>query len=321
MLAVPYVGLRKQPIWLLGVELLLTGGMFALIWFKRKALIRMVITELHPTDIPNVKLLRDTYIDREETSFEPIDIVMPVAAQPQRFDADAADIQEGAAVLRQLLRNLGFVDTDKEGQADGHEVGENAEDVLTGSTDIMVDEARRRQRKLRIKVGVDCSISTMQPTANEPAGEKFGRGIRFGLMLEQAVSGLRGIQSDFYGYTADAIFDCGSAGEGRITGLVPEGAANNDAAMLHHFSQDYSASRTVEVYLLVSDALPSGCAWGALNLLASELEESGRTVVQVAVDKISDSAIGTVIDLVDKPLVNAATELADIIQQSVQRNG
>lgn len=56
-------------------------------------------------------------------------------------------------------------------------------------------------------------------------------------------------------------------------------------------------------------------------MLASELEESGRTVIQVAVDKISDSAIGTVIDLVDKPLVNAATELADIIQQAVANNG
>jgi hypothetical protein len=218
------------------------------------------------------------------------------------------------------LHNLGFAETEKDGQHEGDEVGDNAEEILTGNTGIMIDGARRRQRKLRIGVGIDCSISTMQPTADEAVGAKFRRGVRFGLMLEQAIAGLRGVQSNFCGYTADVIFDCGTAGEGRITGLVPEGAANNDAAMLHHLSQEYS-SRTVEIFLLVSDALPSGCAWGALNLLASELEESGRTVIQVAVDKISDSAIGTVIDLVDKPLVNAATELADIIQQAVANNG
>ena len=120
------------------------------------------------------------------------------------------------------------------------------------------------------------------------------------------VQGLPGVDARFWGFTDTSIYDCGTAGEGRISGLVCAGG-NNDSAMLWHMGQSAARSdKTVKLLFMLSDGQPSDCSWGSLNNLVIKFEGEGMIPWQFALDKIDDPAFQRYFtDLCGQPMAEA----------------
>jgi hypothetical protein len=281
----------------------------------------MVLSEMVATELPDWHAIEESFVDRDTTDFEPIALVIPVKANREKLQALDAEVSQVAAVLREQLAECGFATVDKEDTADGDEVGDNPETVLFGDLDMMVDEDERPACSMHVAVLIDCSLSNKQKNATSAEGVKFERGRRFALTLDRALCNLNGASSRFFGFTDEVIFDCGSAGEGRVSGLNANGGGNNDAAAISFIANETAAhsNKQINVLVMISDGQPANCSWGALRHQVNRLEQQSFVVIQVAVDKIVNPTINNNIDLLDKSLIATAMEFAAIIRSHAAR--
>jgi hypothetical protein len=243
-----------------------------------------------------------------------IENIQPVDADQAFLDWALPLIQPMAQALRPVLAKVGSIRVDLEDQPVGHDVIDEIEQLYLGESNIFVEDESRNAASLHIEVAVDCSSSMTSENASLKRGEKFKLAKLFALVVEEATRNQRGVSSRLWGFTDTAIYDCGQAGEHRISGLKASGG-NNDSAMLFHMGQSAQASgKSVKMLFMLSDGQPSDCSWLSLRNLVLRFEAEGMVPWHFALDKIKDSAFERYFtDLCGQPLEDAIVTMVGIL--------
>lgn len=229
-------------------------------------------------------------MDFETAEFNLIENIEQVDADSAFLDWALPLVSPLAQALRPVLARVGSVRVDLEDQPVGHDVIDELEQLYLGESNIFVEDESRNAASLHIEVAVDCSSSMTSENASLKRGEKFKLAKLFALVVEEATRDQRGVSSRLWGFTDTTIFDCGQAGEHRISGLKASGG-NNDSAMLFHMGQSAAASgKSVKMLFMLSDGQPSDCSWISLRNLVLRFESDGMVPWHFALDKIKDSA-------------------------------
>ncbi|MBY0359643.1 MAG: hypothetical protein K2W82_16680 [Candidatus Obscuribacterales bacterium] len=292
--------------------------MLGLTWVYRKAIKRFLLVDMFNDEEVDHDVACTLPVDKTTTGFSAIETVIPVNADAGFVERTAAEVLEAARVLSDSLTRIGITSAEKDYCPEGDDLIDELELVLAGEVNVLVAEKPKRRMSLAIDVLIDCSDSQTEPTSLLARGQKFQRSKMIALALEAAVRGKRGVSLQTWGFTASEIYDCGSAGGERASGLQTAGG-NNDAAALWHASQSLlSRPASVRAIVIVSDMQPADCSWGALNALGWQLTQDGIVVIQVAVDSNHDAPLPwNVVDLHSKPLLDAAGSLGRIFESSL----
>lgn len=276
--------------WLLALLIALLILLLLLLWLFRKQIAKFVLSELFMPMPDLMSFFIQPPLDMTTDWFVQIDNVVPVDADQQQVDDLLPETYALAAQLRRYLAECGSSLVDKEDQPDGHDLTDEAELALIGETNIFVEDELKPKASVHLEVALDCSSSMNSATITLAAGEKFRLGKLFAMVLEQAVINLPGVSAHFWGFTSDTIYDCGVAGERRVSGLVCNGG-NNDAAMLHKMGESARHSgKDVRILLMLSDGQPSECSWLSLRNLVVKLEQEGMIPWNFALDVIRTPA-------------------------------
>lgn len=276
--------------WLVALLVLLLLLLLALLYFFRKQISRFILTELFMPMPELMGMFIQPPLDMTTDWFIQIDNIVPVDPDQAVVDELLPETFALASQLRKYLAECGSALVDKEDQPDGHDLIEEAELALIGETNIFVEDERYPRASVHLEVALDCSGSMGSATLSLSPGEKFRLGKLFAMVLEQAIINLPGVSAHFWGFTSDTIFDCGVAGERKISGLKC-GGGNNDAAMLYQMGQSArSSGKDVKILLMLSDGQPSECSWLSLRNLVHKFEQEGMIPWNFALDVIKTPA-------------------------------
>lgn len=292
--------------WAVALLILWLLAMAILGWILRKQIIGFLTAELLMESDFEHAVNCDIPLDKETLAFNVLNRIVPVAPDPAFIQDVMPEIRPIGQQLRPHLERCGKAWVDRDDQDEGYDLVDELEQIHMGETAVFVEEEEKAKTSLHIEVALDCSTSMLQATETLKQGEKFRLGKCFALAVEEAVTGLSGASSHFWGFTDRQIFDCGEAGQLGVSGLTSEGG-NNDSAMLWHMGQSAAASgKQVKILLMISDGQPSDCPWGSLNYLVRQLESDGMIPVQIAVDKIAVPAFERFfVDLVGQTMTEA----------------
>ncbi len=276
--------------WLLALLIALLILLLILLFLFRKQISKFILSELFMPMPDLMSFFIQPPLDMTTDWFVQIDNVVPVEPDQAVVDELLPETYALATQLRKHLAECGSALVDKEDQPDGHDLTDEAELALIGESNIFVEDERYPKASVHLEVALDCSSSMNSATLTLSAGEKFRLGKLFAMVLEQAVINLPGVSAHFWGFTSDTIFDCGVAGERRVSGLVCNGG-NNDAAMLWKMGQSARDSgKDVKILLMLSDGQPSECSWLALRNLVNKFEQDGMIPWNFALDVIRTPA-------------------------------
>ncbi len=276
--------------WFAVLAVILLLALLILSWIFRVKLADFLIGDVMlDSDFENAANMTPP-MDFETAEFNLIDKVDAVDPDQAFLDWALPLVQPLAQALRPVLARVGSVRVDLEDQPVGDDVIDELEQLYLGESNIFVEEESRNAASLHIEVAVDCSSSMNSENATLKRGEKFKLAKLFALVVEEATNNQRGMSSRFWGFTDTTIYDCGQAGEHRISGLKASGG-NNDSAMLFHMGQSAAASgKSVKMLFMLSDGQPSDCSWISLRNLVLRFEANGMVPWHFALDTIKDSA-------------------------------
>lgn len=254
-------------------------------------------------------------VDKTTTTFTHIEEFHPVDANTQFLAAVIEKAVVASEPLKESLRRCGFVTASRDNMSEGFDLVDDIEMAqYTGDSQIFVDEIEKPRTSLHFDVLVDCSSSQEEATTNLRKGEKFLRSKAFALAIEEAIRGRRGVSGRLWGYDDKTIYDCGVAGDNRISGLTVSGGGNNDAGALFQVTQT-AGGKSKRVVVIISDAQPADCSWGALHELGFTLMRQGVTVVQVLTEDCDDPALSWhVVDIYSQSLSKASSFLGRILE-------
>ncbi|MBU6451034.1 MAG: hypothetical protein KGS72_04595 [Cyanobacteria bacterium REEB67] len=300
--------------WVALIVALLLLALLVVAWIYRKKIKRFVVQELF---MPMPQLMDAGMmppLDMETEWFNQIDESSQIEPDQQMMDELLPEIYPLAQQLRPFLARCGRAPFDIEDQVDGFDLTEEADLALVGETSIWVNDDVHPKASVHLEIALDCSSSMNSPTVSLGPGEKFRLGKFFALVLEQAVINLPGVSAHFWGFTHDQIYDCGVAGEGRVSGLQC-GGGNNDAAMLWQMGQSAADSgKDVKILIMLSDGQPSDCSWLSLHNLVMQFEQEGMIPWNFALDVISTPAFERFFtDLVGQTMSEAIVTMGETL--------
>ncbi len=253
--------------------------------------------------------------DKKTRTFGRITATAQVDADPVFLSRNTQEIEDAARRLQSSLDRIGFVTRELENREEGHDLIEDIETVFLGQTEVCVDDEQVNRLALNAQILVDCSQSQADATRLLKRGEKLSRSKKFALALERAIVGKRRATCNLWGFNDTTIFDCGRAGQARVSGLKAAGGNNDAAALLHASQMASGGADTVKLIVLISDDQQADCSWGALNELGFKLIQQGFIVVQVVVDSTDDPALPWhVIDLHTQSVEEAAADLGHVLE-------
>ncbi|MDX1986693.1 MAG: hypothetical protein SFV17_08400 [Candidatus Obscuribacter sp.] len=300
--------------WLAVLLLLLLLLLLFLGWYYRAKLKDFLVGDLvMDSDFEHAANITPP-MDFETLDFNLIDDILPVESDDAFLMEHLPTVQPLAHALRPVLAKVGKMPRDKEDEPVGHDVIDELEALYLGETNVFVDEEEVNSASLHIEVAIDCSSSMTSENATLKRGEKFKLAKLFALVVEEATRNQRGISTRFWGFTDGVIYDCGTAGQYKSTGLRAMGG-NNDSAMLYHMGKSAQASgKAVKMLFMLSDGQPSNCSWGSLRNLVVRLEADGMVPWHFALDQIKDSAFEKYFtDLCGQPLPEAIMTMCGIL--------
>lgn len=308
--------------WLLALLILLLLVLLALLWIFRKQISKFILSELFMPMPDLMSFFIQPPLDMTTDWFVQIDDVVQVEPNQEVIDELIPETYALAEQLRKYLAECGSALVDKEDQPDGHDLTDEAELALIGESAIFVEDERYPKASVHLEIALDCSSSMNSATLTLAAGEKFRLGKLFAMVLEQAVINLPGVSARFWGFTSDKIYDCGVAGERRISGLVCNGG-NNDAAMLWKMGQSAKDSgKDVKILLMLSDGQPSECSWLSLRNLVLKFEQEGMIPWNFALDVIRTPAFERFFtDLVGQTKDEAVLTMGQILASIAAESG
>lgn len=300
--------------WLAILVLLLLLLLLFLGWYFRAKLKDFLVGDvLMDSDFEHAADIRPP-MDFETLDFNLIEDILPVEADDDFLTRALPVVQPLAQSLRPVLARVGRVPKEKDDEPVGHDVIDELEALYLGETNVFVDEEEVNAASLHIEVAVDCSSSMNSENKTLKRGEKFELAKLFALAVEEATKNQRGISTRFWGFTDTVIYDCGTAGEYKITGLRAMGG-NNDSAMLYHMGKSaQNSGKAVKMLFMLSDGQPSDCSWGSLRNLVVRMEADGMVPWHFALDQIDNSAFEKYFtDLCGQPLPEAIMTMCGIL--------
>ncbi|MBY0551743.1 MAG: VWA domain-containing protein [Candidatus Obscuribacterales bacterium] len=297
------------------VALIVTWAvMLTLCWMFREPLRKFVLTEVYSDEDVDANIYVAPLHDKVTITFDEITRVVPVDADPNYVETTAAVVHEAARRIEPSLDRCGFVSAEVLYKQEGVELVDDVVDLLrNGDTDIFVAETVKDRTSAEVALVVDCSDSQGEKQANLAKGVKFDRSKTFALAVEKALTNRRGLLARTFGFNDTTIFDCGTAGQQRVSGLRC-GHGNNDAAALQHAARSLNGNKSIKIVILISDGEPEACTWGALHNVGFELLQNGYMVVQVLTAPCADPALRWDVVHLTGDYVKAAEDLARLIE-------
>lgn len=248
-----------------------------------------------------------------DTEFDTITEVVHVPPSPDAHREVARRVSRHARRLRAYLERLGLALEPQRMRLAGRRLDTTRIRPLVthGDPRFMLARETRRRTDLHLGMIVDCSGS-MQ-------GESMQRAHAFGVLLAEAVRGMRGVDLRIFGFDDQTIFDAGDARRPAVTSLEA-GAGNNDAAGLWHAARVAMASRRkAKVLVMISDGLPTECSVEALRGLVRRLSRRhGLCCAQVAVRPLEEICFPHYVEI-DGELDLAVRKFGDIVARLVGR--
>ncbi len=249
-----------------------------------------------------------------DTEFDVITEVVHVPPSPDAHREVARRVSRHARRLRAYLERLGLALEPQRMRLAGRRLDTTRIRPLVthGDPRFMLARETRRRTDLHLGMIVDCSGS-MQ-------GESMQRAHAFGVLLAEAVRGMRGVDLRIFGFDDQTIFDAGDARRPAVTSLEA-GAGNNDAAGLWHAARVALASRRkAKVLVMVSDGLPTECSVEALRGLVRRLSRRhGLCCAQVAVRPLEEICFPHYVEIDDGELDLAVRKFGGIVARLVGR--
>ncbi|MCA9606804.1 MAG: VWA domain-containing protein [Myxococcales bacterium] len=246
--------------------------------------------------------------------FDLIHDVKKVAPSPARHREVAAKVSRHARRLRQYLVQLGLSYDDARMRLRGRRLDRTRLRplVVRGDPRVLVARELHLDNDLFLGLIVDCSGSM--------AGTSMERAHAFGVLLTEAVRGMRGVDLRIFGFTDREIFDAGDARRPAVTSLVAT-AGNNDAAGLYHVAQVALRSpRKARVLVMISDGLPTECSVDALRGLVRTLTQRHKLVcAQVAVRPLEEVCFPHYVEVTEDNLDGAVARFGQIVARLVGR--
>jgi hypothetical protein len=237
-------------------------------------------------------------LDMHTDWFVPIDNVQPNFADQAWLDKHMPEVIALASQLRPIFANCGFAPIDREDQPDGFDLIDEVELAFIGESAIFIDDETVPKPSLHIEYALDCSGSMGFATQSLGPGEKFELGKLMGLAIEHAIIGLPGVTARFWGFRDNVIYDCGTPGQRRLSGLQ-HGGGNNDSAMLWQMGQSAAGSgKNMKLLLMASDGMPANCSWLSLRNLVLRFEQEGMIPWNFGLDVIHTRAFKNFTDMV-----------------------
>jgi hypothetical protein len=300
--------------WLTLILALALLALLLLGWIFRKKIWDFLMGEIFVDAKLDANFSCTPPMDLESIEFNQITDIEQIEADKEFLAWALPIVQPMALALREVLSKVGSVSRDKENEPVGHDLIDDLEQLYMGESNLFVDDEKQTAASLHLEVGVDCSGSMESANATLKAGEKFKLAKLFSLLVEEATRDLRGVSAHFWGFTDSIIFDCGTSGQYRTSGLATAGG-NNDSAMLWHMGQSAAASnKSVKMLFMLSDGQPSDCSWGSLRNLVLHFEGAGMIPWHFALDQIDNSAFERYYtDLCGQPLEEAIMTMVGIL--------
>jgi hypothetical protein len=284
--------------WLMVLLIVLLLILLLLAFLFRKKLMKFIINEILQPMPALMRQFMAPPLDMTTDWFVPIDNVQPTFTDQAWLDRHMPEIIALAQQLRPIFANCGFSAIDREDQPDGFDLIDEIELALIGESSIFIDDETVPKASLHIEYALDCSGSMGFATRSLGPGEKFELGKLMGLAIEHAIIGLPGVTARFWGFRNNTIFDCGTPGQRRMSGLRC-GGGNNDSAMLWHMGQGAARSgKNMKLLLMASDGMPAECSWLSLRNLVLRFEQAGMIPWNFGLDVIETRAFKNFTDLV-----------------------
>ena len=219
-----------------------------------------------------------------ENDFDRITSVERVHGSPEAHRALVADVERHAARLRSYLDELGLRWLPQRARTQGRALDRTRLLPLVTRNDprILIARTPTRRTDLFLGVLVDCSGSMA-------AKDNIGRAKRFAALVAEAVDPLPGVEARFYGFTDSKIYDCGTARNCGVSGLVTSGGNNDAAGLFHAATEALASQKRAKVLVMISDGLPTQCSVDALRALVAQLtRRKGIVCAQVAVHPLEE---------------------------------
>ncbi|MGE0789862.1 MAG: HEAT repeat domain-containing protein [Sandaracinaceae bacterium] len=249
-----------------------------------------------------------------DESFHTIEEVIAVKPNHDRHRELAREVDRHARRLRAHLDRLGLNHVERRMRLTGRRVDVTRLLPLVTRRDPRVLIARevRIETDLFLGMVIDCSGSM--------AGTSMARAHAFGVLLTEAMRGVRNADLRIFGFDDQRIFDAGDARRPAVTSLAA-GAGNNDAAGLWHAAQVAMRSpRKAKVLVMISDGLPTECSVAALRGLVRRLVTRHAIVcAQVAVRPLAEVCFPHYVEVDEANLDRAVGRFGTIIASLVGR--
>ncbi len=250
----------------------------------------------------------------EGEDFDRIHTIVKVPPDPASHRAVAAQVARHARRLRQYLVLLGLSYLPERMRLRGRRLDRTRLRplVVRGDPRVLIAREIQQENDLFLGLIVDCSGSM--------AGQSMERAHAFGVLLTEAVRGLRGVDLRIFGFTDREIFDAGDAQRPAVTSLQAT-AGNNDAAGLYHAAQEAMRSRRkARVLVMISDGLPTECSVTALRALVRQLtRRHGLVCAQVAVRPLEEVCFPHYVEVDEANLDGAVSRFGQIVARLVGR--
>jgi hypothetical protein len=218
----------------------------------------------------------------DDTAFAPITEIRRIAPDPARHRLVAQTVRRHAERLRTFLVRLVVAMTPRRARLRGRAFDRaKALAVVTrGEPRMLIAREFVRDTDLFLGVVIDCSSSM--------AGADLEKAARFGVLIAEAVAGLRNVDARFFGFTDRVLFDAGDARQCAVASLTSNGGNNDAAALCHVAGVAMASRRRAKLLVMISDGLPTECSVAALRKLVEALTHRGLCCAQVAVQPLEE---------------------------------
>jgi hypothetical protein len=252
----------------------------------------------------------------DDVSFNTIHHVVRLPHDPVAHRKLSVTVARHARQFRGFLTDLGVSHVAVTRRTSGRRVdrGRMLDLVLHHDPRVLISRQPKFNNDLFLAVVVDCSGS-MQFDDN------IAKAKLFAAMIADACRNLAGVDTRLFGFTDEAIYDCGDASRPCVSQLNA-GGGNNDAAALWHASQVATQSRrAAKVLVMISDGLPTECSTTALRCLVKRLSrQKGLVCAQVAVRPLSEKCFEHYIELTESDTSVAVRRFGGIVAGLVRKS-
>ncbi len=163
-------------------------------------------------------------------------------------------------------------------------------------------------------IAPDAYVGILIDKSGSMHGEKMELAKRFGALVAESISGLRGVDGHVNAFDDDTLYRLGSLKRPSISALEAGGGNNDSGAMALAADLAMRSKRKNRLLIMISDGSPSECTFASLKQLVSRLtHDYGIVCAQVAVEPLDEIAFPHYVDLSQYPMDEAVARFGALI--------